>query len=196
MPLTVLTANEALRNPTVIYNHPDGSGRTYGATVERFAVRPATPANITSVTEVNAAGTLGAIVASYRYTVVTNGIESLPSAAAATAIMTGTDNAVDIVMPAVANAQFYRVYTTVARTAGPELLLATVAATGSPVTYRDDGSITPSGAQPSGALPTGAATLRIHTVPGSDATSSPRVRAVVEAATSIGQAGRYEYHRV
>lgn len=197
MPLNNLTAVEAARNPTVIYNAPDGSGRTYGATVVKFAARPATPPQATSAVEVDGQGTLGAITASYRYTVVVDGVESLPATARATsAPMVGTDNAVDLTMPAVATAQFYRIYTSVARTAGTELLLATVPATGSPVVYRDTGALTPAGALPAGALPTGAATLRIHTVPGSDSTVSPRQLAVVEPATTVGQAGRYEYHRI
>lgn len=197
MPLVVLSAVEAARNPTVKYNAADGSRRSYGAKVEALAVRPTTPAAITSVTEVNGAGTLGAIAASYRYTVIgSNGIESLPSAAAATAAMTGIDNAVDIVMPAVTGAKFYRVYTTVARTAGTELLLDTVAATGSPVTYRDTGALTPAGALPSGALPTGSVILRIPSKPGSSQATSPMTLVAVEAATTVGQAGRYEYRRV
>lgn len=199
MPLVNLTAVEAARNPTVVYNAPDGSGRTYGATVVKFAARPSTPPNFTSITTQTTGGTLtNSLATVYRYTVVIDGVESLPGGANGTVTTdaVATTNQVTLTMPVVAGAQFYRVYTTAARTTGARLLLTTLPATGSPVVFVDTGAITPSGAEPSGALPTGAVTLRIHTVPGSDTTTSPRQLAVVEPATTVGQAGRYEYRRI
>jgi len=60
MPLVTLTAAEALRKPTVIYNAADGSGRKYGATVERLSVRPSTPGAFANITTSTGGGTLGA----------------------------------------------------------------------------------------------------------------------------------------
>lgn len=198
MPLTALTALTARNKPIVKYNHPDGSKRSYGATVERLAVRPTTPSNFTTVTTQTSGGSLGAaVVTEYKYTIVKNGVESLPNATVGTVTTgAGTNNQVTLTMPANTGADYYRVYTTVARTAGTRLLLATVPNTGGAVVYVDTGTVTPSGAEPSGALPTGAVTIRIPAFPGSSASVAPRTLPVVEAATAPGQAGRYEYYQV
>lgn len=196
MPLTALTARVAALKPIVKYNHPDGSKRSFGATVERLAVRPSTPANFTSVTTNTTGGVLGAtVVTEYKYTAVRNGVESLPNATVGTVTTgAGTTNTVTLTIPANTEAQFFRIYTTAARTAGTRLLLATVPNAGGATVYTDTGTITPSGAEPSGALPAGSVTLRIPSYPGLDGTVAPRTLPTVQPATTPGQAGRYEYY--
>lgn len=101
-----------------------------------------------SVTPSLTGGTLAAATYSYKVTVVVNGVESPPVAAAKTGVVasgsTGS-NTIDFTagLAAFPTATAWKVY---GRTGGTELFIATINAP--TATYVDTGSVTPSGAQP------------------------------------------------
>lgn len=194
MPLYAVTAEEAVRKPTVIYNHPDGSGRTYGARVEAYAARPSTPSAATAVAAPTG-GTLPVTTSfSYRWTTYTKGggVESLPATGVLVATTAATSRVTVTIPPLVGSvANIYRSVTV----GGPEVFLTSVSRDDT-VNYVDTGAITPSGALPTGSLTAGTLVIRVPWFPNAGE-HSPRGRTVVaEAATAIGQAGKYEYNRV
>lgn len=190
MPLVTLTAAEARRKPTVKYNSSDGK-RTYGAHVEALAVRPTAP-SAPGLTTTTVGGVMAATTGmTYVVTAIANYVESLPSAAATVTTGAGSTNSVDLTINTVTGARHYNVY---GRTAGTELFIMTVDV-GSTTVHRDTGAVTPSGAQPSGAITAGTVVLRIPNLPAGSGQFPRRHTILAEAATSLGQAGRYEYFR-
>lgn len=192
MPLFTPGAAEAARNPVVVYNAADGSGRTFGATIESMpTTRPAAPAAPTVAASATG-GTIGSGVGvQYSVTAVDNGIESLPSALSTlTTTGGGSTNSINITVPTVAGAEFYNIY---GRASGSQLFILTVELSSTSV-FTDSGAITPAGAVPSGALTAGTAVLRIPSVRGGTRIYQKNVVAV--PATAIGEAGKYEYRRV
>jgi hypothetical protein len=192
MPLVALTAAEVLRKPTVKYNAADGTKRSYGAKAIAMAVRPSTPSAPTGV----AAPTGGSIPittsTSYRITTYTpSGLtESLPSTAVLVATTTN-NSTVTLTIPPLAGS-YASIY---GRTSGTELYLGTVSLD-TTATFVDTGATTPAGAMPSGAIPSGTVVLRYPNYPWIGA-PRPRSRTVLaEPATTIGEAGKYEYRRV
>lgn len=95
---------------------------------------------VISATNSTTGGTLAAGVKSYRVTSVNAIGQSLPSVAATTTT-TGATSTATITWAAVPGATSYKVY---GRSAGTELLMATVTA----VTWTDTGAVTPAGALP------------------------------------------------
>jgi hypothetical protein len=194
VPLQTITALDALRKTTVIYNGPNG--RKYGATVEGLSTRGATPAVAVTATTTTVGGSIASTTAtSYRYTVVTgtNG-ESLPSTGAGVTTGATETNSVQVSIPPVTGADYYVLY---GRTSGAEAYLGTIGAVANTtVTFNDIGqSIQTSTTVPSGAVTAGSVALRIHTRPG-DRVGTPRLLTLVPPATSVNQPGRYEYYRV
>jgi len=102
-----------------------------------FLATPAAPTAATATT----GGTIPAGTQSYRLTATAGGGETLPSTAV-TQATTGSTSTVTLTWVAVSGATGYKVY---GRTAGAELLIATV---GAVTTYIDTGSVTPAGALP------------------------------------------------
>jgi hypothetical protein len=191
MPLFALTAAEALRRPTVIYNAADGSGRTYGANVENVpTTRPAAPAVPVLVASTTGGTLLGTTSYSYVVSSVLNGVESLPSTAATVTSGAGSTNKVTLTLATVSGITLYNVY---GRTSSTEAYIMTVDTGGSTVAS-DTGAITPAGAKPSGALAAGSAVLRIPSLAGG--TTLPRNKTILAVnATTPGEAGKYEYRR-
>jgi len=119
---------------------------------------PAAPTATTSTT----GGTIAAGTQSYRLTALGASGETLPSTAV-TQATTGATSTVTLTWVAVTNATGYKIY---GRTAGSELLIATV---GVVTTYTDTGSLTPAGALPTSNTSLGGGTATYGTkidVPG------------------------------
>jgi len=195
VPLFSLTAAEAARKPTVVYNAADGSGRTYGAYVDSFATtRPAAPAAPAITTTTAGGSILGTTALSYVVTSVLNALESLPSAAATITTGAGSTNRVTLTLATVAGVNLYNVY---GRTSGTEAFIMTVDTGVSTTVASDTGAITASGAKPSGAISTATVVLRIPNMPSIGAARGWPGRAIVAGpATSVGETGKYEYRRI
>lgn len=126
------------------------------------------------------AGTAGSTTYAYRITALNSQGETLPSAevtiGTGNATLSGT-NYVAVNFNRVSGASSYNIY---GRTAGGELLLASVPAVGSSTyTYNDTGSATPSGA-----LPTGAAFGAALTVSGAAGNSATNIASFKNYAAS------------
>lgn len=192
MPLFTPGAAEVIRKPAVTYNAADGSGRTYGGTIEAMpTTRPAAPSAPTVVANASG-GTLGTgLGVQYSITAVDDGIESLPSALSTlTTTGGGSTNSISITIPQTAGIEMYNIY---GRTTGSQLYIMTVDSTTTTI-KTDTGAITPSGAVPSGALAAGTAVIRVPMMRGGTRAYQKDIVAV--PATTIGEAGKYEYRRV
>lgn len=192
MPLTTPGAAEAARKPGVVYNAADGSGRTYGGTIEAMpSTRPAAPSAPTITTSTQGGAFASGIGVQYSITAVDDGIESLPSSLSTlTTTGSGSTNSVTIAVPQTAGIEFYNIY---GRSSGSQLYIMTVDSTTTTLKV-DTGSITPAGAVPAGALTAGTALIRVPGVRGGTRVYQKDIVAV--PATAIGTAGTYEYRRV
>lgn len=120
------------------FSYDNNTWGAYGAQLT-FA-NLATPVPTLSTTATGGSLTAGA--KSYRVTAINSNGETVPCKAVTITVPEGTStNTVTLSWSAVTGATGYKIY---GRTAGSELLLATVTA----LTWADDGSLTPSGALP------------------------------------------------
>lgn len=193
MPLTTPGAAEAARKPAVVYNAADGSGRTYGGTIELMpTTRPAAPSAPVVATTTVGGSLASGIGLQYSLTAVNDGIESLPSALSTlTTTGGGSTNSVTVTIPATGDIEFYNIY---GRVTASQLYIMTVESSTTTI-KTDTGAITPAGAVPSGALTAGTAVIRVPNVRGGTRVYQKDIVAI-PATTTIGVAGTYEYRRI